>query len=204
MSAALAHQIDVDLAHPPAPRRDLRTGVLAAGWVDASDLDCADWIGALASARNAWPQQSQPLSAPAPRHLFESGAASRLDALLRGAGFAMRSVTIEIDEMDLKLAGAAGMETMERLRARGWGVALRCGPDCALPLGGRLRGVVTEILVDAPEDLRPDLALDEEPSPLLGRVRAANNAGIIVTALHVKSPAHAGMLIAMGFDRAAY
>jgi aspartyl-tRNA synthetase len=39
---------------------------------------------------------------------------------------------------------------------------------------------------------------------VLGRVRAANNAGIIVTALQVKSPAHAGMLIALGFDRGAY
>jgi hypothetical protein len=204
MSAALAHEINVDLFAPPAPRRDLRTGVLAAGSVDIRDLESTEWVEALTSARSAWSGHGQPLSAPAPKHIFEAGAASRLDALLRGAGFAMRSVTIEIDEMDLKLGGAAGLETVERLRARGWGVALRCGPNCVLAIGARLRGVLTEILVDAPEDLRPDLALDDEPSPLLGRVRAANNAGIIVTALQVKSPAHAGMLIAMGFDRGAF
>ncbi|MEJ0024303.1 MAG: hypothetical protein WDN76_13545 [Alphaproteobacteria bacterium] len=203
MSAALAHKSNFEHAAPPAPRRDLRTGVLAAGWVDARDLDCVDWVEALSYARAVWAAQG-PLSAPAPMHMFEAGAASRLDALLRGAGFGMRSVTIEFDEADLKLGGAAGFETVERLRARGWGVALRCGSECVLALGARLRSVLTEILVEAPADLRPDLALHDEPSPLLGRVRAANNAGIVVTALQVKSPAHAGMLIAMGFDRGAY
>ena len=89
-------------------------------------------------------------------------------------------------------------------RARGWGVALICGAACALPMGARLRGLLTEILVEAPETLRPELALDTAPEPLLGRVRATNNSGIAVTALNAKSPAHAGMLIALGFDRGEY
>ncbi|HWA22523.1 MAG TPA: hypothetical protein VG735_09035 [Caulobacterales bacterium] len=160
----------------------------------------------MAAARDIWnaEDRAQPLSAPAPAFLFEPGAASRLDALLRGAGFGMRSVTIEIDETDLMIVGQAGLAAIERLRARGWGVALVCGAACALPIGARLRGLLTEILVETPETLCPELALDKAPEPLLGRVRAANNSGIAVTALNVKSPAHAGMLIALGFDRGEY
>jgi hypothetical protein len=205
MSAVPALKLDVRQP-APRPRLDLRTGIVAAGRVEASGLGFEQWIETLAAARDVWnaEDRAQPLSALAPAFLFEPGAASRLDALLRGAGFGMRSVTIEIDETDLMIVGEAGLAAIERLRARGWGVALICGAACALPMGARLRGLLTEILVEAPETLRPELALDTAPEPLLGRVRAANNSGIAVTGLNVKSPAHAGMLIALGFDRGEY
>ncbi|MES1204203.1 MAG: hypothetical protein ABUS57_22410, partial [Pseudomonadota bacterium] len=172
MFAAPALKLDVCRSAAPRPRLDLRTGIVAAGQVEARNLGFEQWIEALAAARAVWnaADRAQPLSAPAPAFLFEPGAASRLDALLRGAGFGMRSVTIEFDETDLKIVGEAGFAAIERLRARGWGVALACGAACALPIGARLRGLLTEILVEAPETLRPVLALDTAPEPLLGRV----------------------------------
>lgn len=206
MSAASALKVAFRRAAPPAPRRDLRTGIVAAGWVNAGALEIDQWVETLAAARSvrAAEDYSQPLAARAPAFLFEAGAPSRLDALLRGAGFAMRSVTIEIFETDLKSAGEAGFAAIERLRARGWGIALVCGAECVMPIGARLRGLLTEILVEAPETLSPALAMNDLSEPLLRRVRAANNADISVTALNVKSPAHAGMLIALGFDRGEY
>ena len=206
MSAAAAHKFAPATAVSPTVRADLRTGVAAAGRVDVRGLDMDQWIAALTAARIAWraDRHAAPLSAPAPAFLFEAGAASRLDALLRGADFAKRSVTIEIDEADLLLAGEAGFAAIERLRARSWGVALVCDAACAMPLGKRLRGALTEIIADAPEALSPALALSDAAAPLLKRVRAAGNAGLAVTARQVKSPAHAGMLIALGFDRGEY
>jgi hypothetical protein len=187
-----------------ALRVDLRTGVVAGARVDASQTEAERWIADLTDARDIWTaaRRSQPLSAAAPRYLFESGEAARLDALLRGAGFAMRSITIEIDEAELAACEKPGMEAIERLRARGWGVALRCAEDCPLPLGTRGRSLFTEVLAQAPANLSPALILaDPMASPLTTRIRAAQNFGLASTATDVKSPAHAGLLIALGFDR---
>ncbi len=206
MSAAAALKVASAAAVLPAVRTDLRTGLSAAGHVDVRGLNLDQWIAAVSAARSVWQadRQAAPLSAAAPTFLFESGAPSRLDALLRGADFAMRSVTIEIDEAGLLLAGEAGLAAIERLRARGWGVALACDAACPMPMGGRLRNALTEIIADPPETLSPALALSETPTPLLNRIRAAGNAGLAVTARQAKSPAHAGMLIALGFDRGQY
>ncbi|MGE3303165.1 MAG: hypothetical protein AB7M12_08625 [Hyphomonadaceae bacterium] len=189
------------------PRVDLRAGVIAGGYVEGGgDLELDDWIAQAFEAQAIWRAagRTQPLSARAPAYLFEAGAASRLDALLRGAGFAMRAVTIEIEERTLAYAGAAGMAAVERLRARGWGVGLLCAPDCPLPLGQRARSLFTEILAPVPEDLSPALALaDPDATALSRRIRAAKAAGLPVTALGVASPAQASLLLALGFDRGA-
>ncbi len=185
-------------------RMDLRTGVTAAAHIEAPRASPEAWVEAMAIARDAWAAAGcgQPLSALAPNYIFEAGEASKLDALLRGAGFAMRSVTIEIDESDLAACEKPGMEAIERLRARGWGVGLRCADDCPVALGSRGRSLFTEMLASTPADLSPALVLaDPMHSPLTRRIRAAQSFGLAVTALHVKSPAHAGLLIALGFDR---
>jgi hypothetical protein len=189
---------------PPRPRVDLRTGVLAGAFVAAPRAPLDDWLAALIAARDTWEAlgRAQPLSAPAPDYLFEDGQASRLDALLRGAGFAMRSVTIEVEETEIVACEKPAMTAIERLRARGWGVALRCAPDCPLALGSRGRSVFSEVLAEAPDDLSPALAMaDPDDRPITRRVRAAQAFGLVTTAVSVKSPAHAGLLIALGFDR---
>lgn len=184
-----------------AARRDLRSGQVVARRVDIGGLELEDWVAALDAVSRA---HDGPFSAPAPAFLFEAGAASKLDALLRGARFKIGEITIEIDEAALKAAGPAGLVALERLRAGGWGLALACRGDNVMPMGGRLRGVLTGILVDAPSELSPAMALSEPACPLMSRVRAARNAGLAVTALNIKSPAQAGLLIALGFDRGEY
>jgi hypothetical protein len=185
-------------------RVDLRTGLPAAGHVNAARRTPEAWIEALSAARDAWTAagRSQPLSAAAPQYLFEPGEASRLDALLRGAGFAMRSVTIEIDESELAACESPGMEAVERLRARGWGLGLISNEECPLALGSRGRSLFTEVLATAPGELSPAMVLaDPMALPLTRRIRAAQGFGLATVALDVKSPAQAGLLIALGFDR---
>lgn len=188
-------------------RFDLRTGMRAGAFAHTVSGPMENWIASLRAARLDWVRggNSQPLSAAAPDYLFEHGEAARLDALLRGADFSMRSATIEIEESELAACETLGMAAVERLRARGWGVALRCDKACPLALGSRGRSLFTEVLAEAPRDLSPALALAEPSSgALLTRLRAAQAFGLPTTALGVKSPAHAGLLTALGFDRGEY
>jgi hypothetical protein len=123
-----------------------------------------------------------------------------LDAALRATGFAMRGMTLEIEEGDALHNDA--MAALERLRARGWGVMLRSAPDCPMPLGGRVRSLFTDISAMAPEDLTPFLGLEGyDDAPLARRVRAAANAGLSVTADNLHTRAFSNLLIAAGFDR---
>ena len=79
---------------------------------------------------------------------------------------------------------------------------LRSAADCPLPFGAALRGVFTDLYVDAPLDLTPFLGLEGyDDEPLARRVRAAANAGIAVTAGGLYTLAHAPLLIGAGFDR---
>jgi hypothetical protein len=189
-----------------APRVDLRTGAVAAGVtsVEAPMLS-GDWIAVMGDARQAWAQAgyNAPLSCAAPIDCIADAAhASDLDSALRAAGFAMRQVTLEIDEATLIASNGQPMAALERLRARGWGVALRSAPDCPLALGGRTRTLFTDVMTDAPQDLTPFLGLEGyDDQPLARRVRAASNAGLNVTATNLNSVAQSGLLIAAGFDR---
>lgn len=189
-----------------AVRRDLRTGAVAAGVVATDETMRPDaWLALMADARQAWNAAgyAAPLSARAPlEFIAEPAAASVLDDGLRGAGFTMRGLTIEIDEAALLGQRDLPMSALERLRARGWGVALRSAPDCPLPIGGRTRSVFTDILADAPADVTPFLALEGlDDAPMARRVRAAANAGLNVTATGMHTLAFSGLLIAAGFDR---
>src|SRR5262249_34944640 len=158
-------------------------GIVAGARAEVSQRDSQAWVADLTDARDIWSaaRRSAPLSAAAPNHLFEAGEAGALDGLLRAAGFAMRSVTIEVDENDLAAREKSGMEAIERLRARGWGIALRCAEDCPLALGTRGRSLFTELLAPTPDNLSPALVLaDPMASPLTRRVRAAQSFGLTV------------------------
>jgi hypothetical protein len=202
-NSLLLKSVSTPLAPSAQPRVDLRSGVAVSARVAVSGVTLGEWIEDLVAARASLNARGdrRPLSAPAPAGFFDLKRADIVDQTLREAGFALRSVTIEVSEMDL-VASAEAMAQIERLRARGWGVALICTPDCPLAIGQRTRSLFTEMLAQAPDPLTPAMALaDPMHSPLTRRLRAAQNCGIATTAMGVKSPAHAGLLIAIGFDR---
>ncbi len=184
-----------------APRRDLVTGLVAAGAVhpDAPDGDPVDL---LLTARGLWRDmgQTSPLSvAPGAAAYGDAAAAGDFTAALLSAGFAPRGVDVEVDEAVLAGGSLAGVE---RLRARGFGVALRSDAACPLPFGQRTRTLFTEIIMSAPTRLDPFLGLDEaDPRPLARRLHAAKGQGIIVTATGVGDAGWARALASVGFDR---
>jgi hypothetical protein len=202
-NSPLLKRVSTPFASSALPRVDLRSGVAVSARVAVSGATLGEWIEDLIDARAALHARGdkRPLSAPAPVGFFDFKMADIVDQALREAGFALRSVTIEVSEMEL-VGSADAMTQVERVRARGWGVALICAPDCPQAIGQRTRSLFTEMLADAPDPLTPAMALaDPMHSPLTRRLRAAQSCGIATTALGVKSPAHAGLLIAIGFDR---
>lgn len=183
------------------PRRDLRTGVTAAGalreWTIAGDV-----TDALVVARKAWREagHTSPMAiAPAFEHLTDAASAGDLAAKIQLADISPRSVDIEVSEAELAGRSLAGIE---RLRARGFGVALAVDPECPLPLGARARSLFTELLLPAPSRLDPFLGCEGlETSPLARRLFAARECGLVVSAVGVGDHTWARALLAAGFDR---
>lgn len=206
----LAHMTVVPFVRPllSAPglrivlRRDLRTGLVGAGMV-------RDWAGdgvdALLTARGRWRDagQSAPLAIAPPAEVYgDAAAAGDFAGKLLSAEFSPRAVDVEVDEAVLAAGSLAGVE---RLRARGFGVALAVRPDCPLPLGGRARSLFTEIVLPAPTRLDPFMGLDgDDARPLARRLHAARGAGMIVTATGVGDAAWGKALAAAGFDRGEF
>jgi hypothetical protein len=88
------------------------------------------------------------------------------------------------------------------LRERGWIVVLRGDPDCPLPFGERARVLYSELVVEAPDEANPYLAMEAgDRTPLGRRLLAAKAAGLIVTAETVATIAQARLLAMAGFDR---
>jgi hypothetical protein len=179
-------------------RRDLMTGAAAACVVRAS----APTVDALLGARAAWRArgQSSPISfAPSPEAYGDAASAGNFAATLLAAGFSPRELDIEVEEH--ALAGL-GLDGVERLRARGFGVALAADPLCPLPFGQRTRSLFTEILIAAPARLDPFIGVDPgDLRPIARRLFAARAQGIAVTALGVGDAGWARALAAAGFDR---
>ena len=182
-------------------RRDLRTGLTAAGVVREWDVGLGV-VDALLTARGLWRDagQTAPLSVAAPPEVYrDAAAAGDFAAALASAQFSPRAVDIEVDERVLADGSVAGVE---RLRARGFGVVLAVAPTCPLPLGQRARGLFTEILMHAPSRLDPFMGVDaHDPNPLARRLHAARGAGLIVSAYDVGDAGWARALAGVGFDR---
>lgn len=183
------------------PRRDLRTGVTAAGALREWTIE-GGIVEALAVARTAWREagHTSPISiAPAFEHLGDAASAGDLAAAIQLADISPRAVDIEVCEAELAGRSLAGIE---RLRARGFGVALAVDPDCPLPLGARARSLFTELLLPAPSRLDPFLGCDSlDTSPMARRLFAARECGLVVTAVGVGDHTWARALLAAGFDR---
>ncbi|MBY0564432.1 MAG: hypothetical protein K2P58_09610 [Hyphomonadaceae bacterium] len=194
------------LAFAIGARVDLRVGALTGGVVrprgDGIEVfGFANLARLLRAARMAWRERGAhaPLSLEVPAALHATLEAEMLSEAAIEAGLTRRGLSFELDECALVLAGQ-GMA--ERLRAAGWGVALRGDAACPLPLGGRARGVFTELVVDAPVPLDPFLAVeDADRSPFGQRLLAARAAGLTLTAETVATAAIARSLAIAGFDR---
>lgn len=203
MSAALSFLplLLTQAASPIRPRIDLRTGMVAAGAIDAPAN-----LGALArevrDARLAWRNAgfSAPLSVALSDDMVAGLNPEWVSDAAREAGCTTLSLTFELDEKAVIKNGSA---FAENLRARGWGVALVGDPACPLPFGEQARTLYTELILDAPNPLDPYLGVDaSDHSPLGRRMFAAKEAGLVITAQDVKSDAHAALLALAGFDRA--
>ncbi|MEQ1708818.1 MAG: hypothetical protein ABL864_10875 [Terricaulis sp.] len=194
------------LAFAIGARVDLRVGALAAGVVRPRGIledvfAFSNLTRLIRGARMAWRERGQHsgLVLSVPRDIQTRLEAEFLSDAANEAGCTRQSFTFELDERQIVAAGPA---LAEQLRERGWGVALRSDPDCPLPFGARARAIYTEIVIDAPEDANPFMALDDaDRSPLGRRLLAAKAAGLIITAETVRTAAQARILAIAGFDR---
>ncbi len=194
------------LAFAIGARVDLRVGALAAGVVRPRGIledvfAFSNLTRLIRGARMAWRERGQHsgLVLSVPRDIQTQLEAEFLSDAANEAGCTRQSFTFELDERQIVAVGPA---LAEQLRERGWGVALRSDPDCPLPFGARARSIYTEIVIDAPEDANPFMALDDaDRSPLGRRLLAAKAAGLIITAETVRTAAQARILAIAGFDR---
>ncbi|MET0182560.1 MAG: hypothetical protein ABW199_06720 [Caulobacterales bacterium] len=185
-------------------RYDLRVGAPASGVVRPLGEDATSYSGlarVLRAARMTWRTRSAcgQLTLVVPEGIHQTMDAETLDAAVIEAGCARRTLTFEFLESEIV---SYGPELAIALRARGWGVALNGDPDCPLPFGSKARGLYTELVLDAPDMTNPFLGLDpRDRSPIGRRLLAAKEAGMAITAEHVRSQAQARLLAMAGFDR---
>lgn len=187
-------------------RVDLRVGTLAAGVVRprAPANEAFSFTGLarlLRGARMAWRERGlmTPLVIAPPDELLPKLEADLISEAAVEAGCTRRGLSFELSERALI---ATGCGLSEALRARGWGVILRGDPDCPLPFGARARTLYSELVLDAPEQPDPYLGVEAaDRSPLGRRLLAAKAAGLIITAVNVRTAAQAKVLAIAGFDR---
>lgn len=184
-------------------RYDLRLGAPVSGVVRPLGDD-ANGFSALArllrAARMTWRQQSAigQISLVLGEDLADYDA-ELLEASAIEAGCTKHALTFEFEEEAVISAGPA---LAEALRARGWGVALRGDSACPLPFGSKARGLYTELVLDATDLDDPFLGLDvRDRAPLSRRLLAAKEAGMVLSAEHIRTPAQAKLLAVAGFDR---
>jgi hypothetical protein len=193
------------LAQPVALRArvDLRTGLLCAGVARPAQGWLGSWpelIEGWAAARDTWRRrfQVQALALALPLgSLPDQVAAAQLDAGLSAAGFAPHVVTLEIDENDIAQFGAhAGLD---RLRGRGWGLALRGGDRPQLALDRRARTLFRELV--QPRCAPAEDFLGDRETHTMRRIDAARAAGMLVTLERLPAATPPAWLLAAGFDR---
>ncbi|PZO52049.1 MAG: hypothetical protein DCF16_10190 [Alphaproteobacteria bacterium] len=194
------------LAFAIGARVDLRVGALAAGVVrprgePREAFAFSTLARMLRGARMAWLERGlhAPLTLAVSGDVHADLEADALSEAAIEAGCTRRGLSFELCERRIVSDGPA---LAEELRARGWNVALRADPDCPLPFGARARALYAELVIEAPADTDPFLAMpDGDRSPLGRRLLAAKGAGLIITAESVRSTAHARTLAIAGFDR---
>jgi hypothetical protein len=194
------------LAFAIGARVDLRVGALTAGVVRPRGpameaFAFSNLARLLRAARMTWRERGiyAPLVLALPAEMQAEFEADLLSEAALEAGCTRHALSFQLNEPEIV---AAGPRLAEELRARGWGVALRGDPNCPLPFGARARSLYTELVLDAPEQMDPFLAVDAaDRSPLGRRLIAAKGAGLVITADNVRNSAQAKVLAIAGFDR---
>lgn len=112
------------------------------------------------------------------------------NAVHQASGLAPAAVDVVVCERALQgMAYTEALATLEKLRARGHGIALLLDETPGFPLAARGRAIVTEVRVDADLTTRRDNA-----------VYAARETGIAVTALNSAERSDSALL-RCGYDR---
>ncbi len=194
------------LAFAIGARVDLRIGTLASGVVRPRGTPheafaFSNLARVLRGARMAWLERGvrATLTLAVPSEVQAALEADLLNEAALEAGCTRRSFNFQLNEREIV---AHGPGLPEGLRARGWNVVLRGDDDCPLPFGVRARSLYSELVVDAPTEPDPYLALESgDRTPLGRRLLAAKAAGLTVTAESVNSAAQARTLAIAGFDR---
>lgn len=185
---------------PPAfmirVRVDLRTHLVSAGIVCPFDAG-ADRVTCLAQARDVWRGAGQ--RAPLAIALRADAGASICQDL-KQASLDPRSVQLEFEEHEVV---ASGFDTLERLRARGFGIVLRCAADFPAALDARTRKTLTAIAMPVPAKLDAFFDLDGwRGDAAARRVQTALHAGLVCIASNVMDKAQADALTKAGFKEA--
>lgn len=184
-------------------RVDLRSGLITAGVVRlpaGQALTPLALCDLLSAARERWNRlfSTPALSVGLPFGvLADAGDAARLDAALSAAGFTPHLVTFEIEEGAFAVSDGP-LAAAERLRSRGWGLALRCGDRPHLPLDTRARNLFRELVQPR---CTPVAQLLADDGPLIRRLDAAKAAGLLVTIERLPPETPPAMLLAAGIDR---
>jgi len=185
-------------------RVDLRSGAVCGGVVrlpgglQPTPLGLADLLSA---AQKRWSRlfATPALSVALPfGTLLDAGAATRLDAALSAGGFTPHLLTIEIDENEFA-AGDGALAAADRLRGRGWGLALRGSDRPQLALDARARSLFRELV--QPRCTPVSQFLLAEGSALVRRIDAAKAAGMAVVVERLPPETPLAWLLAAGVDR---
>lgn len=197
-------------------RVDLRTGLVCGGCIRLADGPFQSWMGlmdSLVAAKERWRRlfETPALSIALPFGLLEGdAAAAHLDAALAAAGFNPEAITLEIAEAEIardeKQKGAGGpaspesaLAAAERLRSRGWGLALRAADRAKLSLDARARNLFRELVQPRCSPFTQFFAA--ETSPLVQRLDAAKAAGMVTVIERLPPDTSSACLVAAGFDR---
>lgn len=194
------------LAFAIGARVDLRIGALASGVVRPRGpafeaFAFSNLARVLRGARMAWLERGAraTLTLAVPSEVQSALEADLLNEAALEAGCTRRSFNFQLNEREIVTQGPS---LPEGLRARGWNVVLRGDDDCPLPFGARARSLYSELVVNAPTQPDPFLALESgDRTPLGRRLLAAKAAGLTITAENVISAAQARTLAIAGFDR---
>jgi len=194
------------LAFGIGARVDLRIGALSGGVIRPRGPDAAAYTFSglarlLRAARMTWRERcsNAMLSLSVNGEMLRKLDPELLSEAAVEAGCTRSSLSFELPERDLI---EHGPDYADELRGRGWSLSLRGDPECPLPLGAHARQLYFELVLDAPEQPGPFLAIeDADPGLLSRRIAAAKEAGLIICADNVRTAAQARLLAMAGFDR---
>jgi hypothetical protein len=188
------------------PRLDIATGRIAAARLDLSPAaDVFGIIGALVEAGKAWMQAGErsPLVVRVPvQASVNAPPLGDFGMRALALGVDPNRVTVEVSEAEMARRPTETLETLERLRMNGFGVALHAAAKPLLPLGGRFRGVFQELAIDAPAVIDPWVGLPGwQGDAFSRRIDAALEADITLVARGVESKVQMDALARIGFSR---